>query len=144
VNKIREDLIKHKLKQISANLNTIKENLPDTLDNFKNLGLIKDGIYKKVENSIQDIISICSIINSDLNLGIPTNRDDIIDALMKNEIISKNLGIKIKKMKGFRNFLVHRYGDIQDDIAYKDIKAGLSDFNDFRKEILRYLEKLKE
>lgn len=144
MNKIREDLIKHKLKQISANLNTIKENLPDTLDNFKNLGLIKDGIYKKVENSIQDIISICSIINSDLNLGIPTNRDDIIDALMKNEIISKNLGIKIKKMKGFRNFLVHRYGDIQDDIAYKDIKAGLSDFNDFRKEILRYLEKLKE
>ncbi len=140
---MREDIIKNKLKQISENLKTIKENLPDTLEKFRGLGLLKDGIYKKIETSIQEVISICSIINSDLNLGIPSNRDDIIDALVKNNIIPEDIGKKVKSMKGFRNFLVHRYGDIQDDIAFKDINNGFSDFDDFKKIILNFLEKKK-
>lgn len=34
----------------------------------------------------------------------------------------------IVRMRGFRNFLVHRYGSIDDRKAYKDIKEGLKDF----------------
>ena len=32
-------------------------------------------------------------------------------------------------MKGFRNYLVHRYGSLEDDVAYADIKNGLKDFD---------------
>ena len=46
-------------------------------------------------------------------------------------------------MKGFRNILVHRYGEIDDDIAYEEIKNGLKDFEEFEKEIESFLEKLK-
>jgi len=62
---------------IKAKLKIIEENLPNNVNEFKALGLVKDGIYKKIEASIQEVISICSIINSDLKLGIPSNRDDI-------------------------------------------------------------------
>ena len=31
-------------------------------------------------------------------------------------------------MKGFRNILAHRYGKINDEQAYEDVKDGLKDF----------------
>ncbi len=68
----RTDVIKTKLKIITENIELVKENLPGKLSEFKALGLVKDGIYKRIEASIQEVISICSIINSDLKLGIPS------------------------------------------------------------------------
>ena len=138
--KIRIDIIKTKLKIIEENIELVKGSFPKNIEEFKSLGLVKDGIYKKIEASIQEIISICSIVNSDLKLGIPSNRDDIIMALHNNDIISSNMAEKIKKLKGFRNFLVHRYGKINDEVAFKDIKDGISDFELFKKEILRFIK----
>jgi len=136
-------MIKTKLKIIEENTDLVKENFPDNLEEFKKLGLIKDGIYKRIEASIQEIINICSIINSDLKIGIPSNRDEIISALEVKEIISKDLSEKIRQLKGFRNFLVHRYGKIQDEIAYEDIKKGFDDFTLFKDEIMKFLTYLE-
>ena len=141
---LRIDAIKTKLKIIEENVDIVKENLPETLSEFKALGLVKDGIYKKIEASIQEVISICSIINMDLKLGIPSNRDDIIIALLNKNIISDKLAKKIKELKGFRNFLEHRNGTIDDKIAFKNIKNGLPDFKIFREEIKKYLMSLSE
>ncbi|GAI35602.1 unnamed protein product [marine sediment metagenome] len=138
---LRTDMIKAKLKIIEENLDLVKENLPNNVNEFKALGLVKDGIYKKIEASIQEVISICSIINSDLKLGIPSNRDDIIISLIENYILSRKMGEKVKEMKGFRNFLIHRYGKINDEVAFKDIKNGLPDFEVFKKEVLAFLKK---
>ena len=137
---LRIDLIKSKLKSIEENMDLVKENLPEKLENFIELGLIKDGIYKRIEASIQEILSICAIINSDLKLGIPSNTDDILNSLVKKKVVSAKMSKKIKELKGFRNFLVHRYGKIQDDIAFEHIKKGISDFKSFRDEILEFLD----
>jgi uncharacterized protein YutE (UPF0331/DUF86 family) len=141
---IRTNIIKTKLKIIDENVELVKGSLPENVRDFKNLGLVKDGIYKKIEASIQEIISICSIINTDLKLGIPSNRDDIIMALHDNNILSSNMTEKIKELKGFRNFLVHRYGKINDEVAFKDINDGLSDFELFKKEILHFIKTKSE
>ena len=141
---MRINMIKSKLKIIEENIDLVQKNFPNKLEEFKSLDLIKDGIYKRIEASIQEIIKICSIINSDLRLGIPSNSDDIISTLEEKEIISKELSAKIKKMKSFRNFLVHRYGQIQDEIAYEDIKNGFDDFTFFKKEILKLIENLNK
>jgi uncharacterized protein YutE (UPF0331/DUF86 family) len=141
---IRINVIKTKLKIIDENVGLVRRNLPEDVRDFKTLGLVKDGIYKKIETSIQEIISICSIINSDLKLGIPSNRDDIIMALQNNNILSSNMTEKIKELKGFRNFLVHRYGKINDEVAFNDIKDGISDFELFKKEILQFIKNESE
>jgi len=107
------------------------------------LGLVKDGIYKKVEFVIENVLDICKIINTDLNLGLPKKDVDIIENLVKHKIISKEMGEKIKEMKSFRNILVHRYGEIEDEIAYEEIKNGLGDFEEFEKEIEKFLENSK-
>jgi len=133
---MRVSIVKTKLKIVEENIILVKENLPEKVEDFINLGLIKDGIYKRIEASIQEILSVCSIINTDLKLGVPPNRDEILKSLIDNNIISEKMGQIIKELKGFRNFLVYRYGKIQDEIAFEDIKKGLLDFKYFNDEIL--------
>jgi len=138
---LRVNIIKTKLKIVEENILLVKENLPEKIEDFINLGLIKDGIYKRIEASIQEILSICSIINTDLKLGVPPNRDEILKTLIDNNIISEKMGQIVKELKGFRNFLVYRYGKIQDEIAFEDIKKGLLDFKFFNDEILQFLKR---
>lgn len=139
--KIRKDMILHKLKQIEENLILVEENLPSKLEDFLHLGLAKDGIYKKIEFAIENMIDVCSIINSDLALGIPADEDNIITNITKSRIISNLLANKIMVMKGFRNILVHKYGEIDDEHAFENIKQGLGDFTLFIKEIRKFLSK---
>jgi len=138
---LRVNIIKTKLKIVEENIILVKENLPEKIEDFINLGLIKDGIYKRIEASIQEILSICSIINTDLKLGVPPNRDEILKTLIDNNIISEKMGQILKELKGFRNFLVYRYGKIQDEIAFEDIKKGFLDFKFFNDEILQFLKR---
>jgi len=140
---MRKEIIRIKLREIKDSLEKVKTHLPQTLEEFLNSGLIKDGIYKKVEFMIENVLDICKIINTDLNLGLPKKDVDVIENLVKHKIISEEMGEKIKSMKGFRNILVHRYGEIEDEIAYEEIKDGLKDFEKFEKEIESFLEKLR-
>jgi uncharacterized protein YutE (UPF0331/DUF86 family) len=140
---MREEIIRIKLKEIKDSLETVKTHLPQTLEEFLGLGLIKNGIYKSIEFMIENVLDICKIINTDLNLGLPKKDVDIIENLVKHKIVSKELGEKIKEMKSFRNILVHRYGEIDDEIAYEEIKNGLKDFDDFEKEIEKFLKSRK-
>ncbi len=119
----------------------IEENLPLESEEFEKMGLMKDGIYKKLEFIIEDVIDVCNILNSDLSLGIPSDEDSIIKNLEDKKIISEELAEKIIQMKGFRNILVHRYGKINDKESFETIKENLNDFKIFKEEIVNFLKK---
>jgi uncharacterized protein YutE (UPF0331/DUF86 family) len=137
---LRKEEIHSKLKEIKNSLYYIKEYLPS---DFKYLNNRKDknALYKEVEFSIQLMIDVCAVINSDVIRETPSDEDSIIDLLKEKKIISSDLAKMLHEMKGFRNILVHRYGEINDEEAYENIKEGLEDFEKFVKEIEKFLKK---
>jgi len=138
---MRADIIRTKIKEIEESLKLVEDNMPESFEKFSNLGLVKDGMYKRLEFCIENVFNICAIVNTDLELGIPESDENIVENLMKNKVINKDLGENLKSMKGFRNILVHRYGKINDEMAYNIMIDHLSDFSDFIKEILHFIEK---
>ena len=48
--------------------------------------------------------------------------------LKESKVFKSQVIDTIKLMKSFRNRLVHRYGDIDNKLAYHNIKDGLKDF----------------
>ena len=46
--KIRKEEIKQKLREIGDLIAVAKKNLPSNINEFLHLGLVKDGIYKKI------------------------------------------------------------------------------------------------
>ena len=97
--------------------------------------------YKRVEFSIENVWDICSIINSDLVGGKPTDEKSILNNIIRAGVLNSELGDKLKLMKGFRNIIVHRYGNIDDKIAFQVLKEHLIDFWDFYCQIEDFLEK---
>lgn len=128
---MRETLIRTKIKEIEESLRLVEENLPDTFEEFSRLGLVKDGIYKRVEFCIENVFDICAIINTDLELGVPRDDEDILDNLVKSKILSEEMKEKLKSMRGFRNIVVHRYGAVDDKIAFEIMLENLPDFYQF-------------
>ena len=138
---LRKDRIKDKLKEILDTLGIVQDNLPATPEEFLQIGLVRDGIYKKIEYSIECVIDVCNIINSDLRLGTPTSEDDITENLRKNKILTEETIKIIEEMKRFRNILVHKYGEIDDKKAFTAISEGLEDFAKIINEIELFLKK---
>ena len=115
---MRKDIIRTKIKEIDESVHLIEKYLPEEFEEL-------DGIYKRTEFAIENIIDICAIINSDLELGIPGSEEDIIDNLLENKILTTENAQRIRKMKGFRNFIVHRYGSLDDQVAFENIHDGI-------------------
>jgi len=137
---MRGNMIRTKIKEMDESITLIKKHLPDTFEEFSNLGLVKDGIYKRLEFCIESVLDICAVINTDLKLGVPESDENILDNLIRNNIISDELGCSLKSMKGFRNILVHRYGRINDEMVFSIMKENLHDFYRFIEIIENFIE----
>ena len=141
---LRKELIRSKLADIEESIDLVGVNLPQSFEEFSKLGLVMDGIYKRMEFAIENIIDITSIINSDLRLGTPESEESFVEILVDKGIITQNLAEKTRRMKGFRNIIVHRYGRIDDLLAYKILTEHMDDIYEFMESIERFLEKTKE
>ncbi|MHA1612742.1 MAG: type VII toxin-antitoxin system HepT family RNase toxin [Promethearchaeota archaeon] len=132
-----------KFEKIHENIELITNNLPKDESDFSQLGLIKDGIYKRYEFSVELILDIAAMINSHHKFGIPNNTMDIINNLKQNSVISvKNCDI-LHGMRSFRNVLVHVYDKLDDVLAYNNILANLDDFPKIEEEIMQFIRKSK-
>lgn len=138
---MRIDIYISKFDRIKENVRLIKENLTDNLEDFRKLGLVKDGIYKRYEYSVELIIDVVAMINADLKLGIPNGTIDVLEQLERHEILNSEMVEKIKGMRGFRNVLVHRYGILDEEIAYDIIKSKLSDFEILENELMSIIRR---
>ncbi|WAI01825.1 type VII toxin-antitoxin system HepT family RNase toxin [Methanogenium organophilum] len=136
---VRTTVIRVKLSEMAESVALVRENLPDSVDSFAGMGLLKDGIYKRMEYAIENVYDICAILNADLHLGVPGGDAEILENLMQHGVISSDMGDSLRKMKGFRNIVVHRYGRIDDAIAFTILQAHLDDFAAFREEIEQFL-----
>lgn len=141
---LREDLIRAKLAEIEESVELVRENMPDSSDEFSRLGLIKDGIYKRMEYAIENVFDICAIINADLKLELPDSDEGVTECLTKRGILTNEMKDKLKRMKGFRNIVVHRYGRIDDSIAYEILDDNLDDFYLFVDYIERFLNNTRK
>lgn len=139
--KVDDPRIAQKIKEIEENLELIQENLPNNFNDFNNLGLVKDGIYKRLEYCLQNLVDIFSIIYTSLRIGIPSNLDDIFKGLSKKKIFPKRVMELVQEMKGLRNILVHQYGKIDDAKVYEILSEKIDDLNDVIAEVEKFIKK---
>jgi uncharacterized protein YutE (UPF0331/DUF86 family) len=128
---IRDTVIRIKLQEMGESVDMVREHLPDSVESFGRLGIIKDGIYKRIEYAI---------VNADLRLGVPATDEDILENLVRHGVFGPEMRQSLKAMKGFRNIVVHRYGAIDDALAFSILTERIGDFALFRQEVERFLQ----
>jgi len=128
-----------KLDELDGYQSEFRQIMPTSFNQFKKIEK-KRACERLLQVSIECVIHVCSLIVSGLRLGLPSEEDDLFERLEEAGIISSDMKETLKKMKGFRNLLVHEYGRINEKIVYDMVRNRLSDFTDFRKEIIKVLD----
>ena len=88
---------------------------------------------------IEAILDVGRILISKLDFRRPYENQDIITTLAENKVITGELHDKLIGMARFRNILVHEYAEIDRKVIYQNLQTRLQDFEEFKKQITKYL-----
>ena len=94
---------------------------------FRNL----DSALHRLQTATEAMIDICAHVVARLRLKVPGNSAELIRALEKADLLSMEHADKYADMIGFRNLLVHRYTDVNEQQVYNALQNDLSDFELF-------------
>lgn len=101
----------------------------------------KRSCERLLQLCIECVIDICKLFVAGLRLGLPSEENDLFNKMQKKDILSREMNLILKEMRGFRNILVHEYATIDDELVFKATNTKLEDFRKFKKEILNALKK---
>jgi len=106
------------------------------------LDLVKRRACEKtVEAAIETLVDVAAMIVSAEKLGLPADEESIFDLLSEKRILEEKLCKNAKRMKGFRNILIHRYAETDNELVYSNLKQHIDDFYDFEKQIKLFLKR---
>ncbi|KAF5419665.1 MAG: hypothetical protein C5S49_00240 [Candidatus Methanogaster sp.] len=136
---IDQDVIESKLDIIERNLEFLDEF--EYMDSGEFLGSYKD--VQAAKYSLLEIIECCIDIASHIiaakSMGRAEEYRGLFYLLGENGVIEKDLAEKLGDMAGFRNLLVHRYGDVGNEVVLEMIQSELADVVEFERAVVRLL-----
>ena len=136
-----EKRILTKFRELEFYLERLEELRPSSLEEYESSIKDKMACERLLHLSIECVLDICNILVSELKSGMPADEEDVLNKLEKSKVIGKKIKNILHEMKGMRNILVHKYGEVKDEIIFEALSENLSDFEKFKEEILRFLKK---
>ena len=128
-----------KLDELNSYLVELEEVMPKNYEEYVNSIEKKRSCERLLHISVECVIDVCSLMVKGLRLGLPSGEEDLFERLERKKIISGRMKEKLKLMRGFRNVLVHRYGEVDDELVFENLKS-IEDFKEFSKEITSFLK----
>jgi len=136
---IDKEKIKQRFSEINESLKEIK----------RLISLDKKEFWSKKENiaalkyyllqAIEGVGSVCvHIAAKKFNKGISVF-GECFEVMEKEGVLKKGVALKLRKMVKFRNKLIHRYWEIDDQNILEYCKKDLNDFNEFIKAVDKLL-----
>jgi uncharacterized protein YutE (UPF0331/DUF86 family) len=129
-----------KIAELEGYISEIRAIAPRSFEEFRRIEK-KRACERLLQISIEAMVDICHLFVTGLRLGLPAEEEDVFEKLERAGIVPLTLKETLKEMRGFRNILVHEYGEVDDQIVYGAVKTRLGDFDVFKREMLRVLEK---
>jgi len=128
-----------KLDELNSYLVELEEVMPRNYEGYVNSIEKRRSCERLLHISVECVIDVCSLMVKGLRLGLPSGEEDLFERLERKKIVSGRMKEKLKLMRGFRNVLVHRYGEVDDELVFENLKS-IEDFKDFSKEITSFLK----
>jgi len=137
---INVEKLKNRINEIKENSEKIKKysSIPDNefWQDERNLLAIKHLLLQ----SIEACGSICSHVLAKKFFKSPSSFSDCFENLYNSKVIDKELSNRLRQMARFRNILVHRYWEIDDQKILEYSRNNLQDFDLFLKTIIHFLK----
>jgi uncharacterized protein YutE (UPF0331/DUF86 family) len=101
---------------------------------------IQGLLDRRMQKAIESSIDIAAHIVASQNYKQAKSAEDLFLVLGRQTIISQDLAKKMAGAAGLRNIIVHKYSEIDYNLAYSNLEEKLKDLNQFAKQINTFLE----
>ena len=129
-----------RLDEVDGYLSELRQIAPATFEQYQQVEK-RRACERLLQIAIEGVIDVCSLLVAGRRLGLPGEEDDLFEKLADAGLISTSLRDRLRRMKGFRNLLVHEYGRVDDRLVFEVVQSRLGDFEDFRREVLQALRR---
>lgn len=129
------EIIKRKLSEIKKFFTIVKKYQNYSKEEILSDDTLKGAVERYLYLLCQATIDLAEAILVHFGLRTPFTYGEIFEILQENNIIDKNIALKMKKMTGFRNILTHAYGEININIVLGVLKKDINDFLIFTKAV---------
>lgn len=133
-----EERINEKLKEIELYLEEIESWLPEDIEDYKTDSKIRRACERNFEVISEYIVDIALYIIKLKKLRIPNDDESTFEILLENKIISEELCKNMIEARGMRNFIAHKYGEIDDTRVFYALKEQ---FNSDIKSFIEFIKK---
>ncbi len=104
---------------------------------FESDYLRQDAIAANVLRACEQAIDLANHVIKIQRLGLPKASRESFRILAEHDILNPDLAMRLEKMVGFRNILVHQYQSLEIDIMVDVIENRLDDLLEFTAAILQ-------
>lgn len=130
-----------KVEEIEKYLKQLESSLPSSLEEYKSNFKIRAICERYFEKIVEAVFDLIFMIIKEKELRSPDSVKDSLRILSENKIISKELSEKLDDAKGMRNWIAHKYGEINDKLVFhavteeliNDVKKFLEEINEIQK-----------
>lgn len=140
---IDRERILGKVAELDSYLSELRQILPKSFDEYVRSIEKRRACERLLQIAVEAAIDICAMLVQGLRLGLPAEEDDVFEKLAQHGVLSQKMVETLRRMKGFRNILVHEYGRVDDRIVFDVAVNRLGDFEDFKREVLAALQKFQ-
>lgn len=121
--------IEHSLRRIQDEYDSDERNLYEDLTR-------QDSIVLNLQRACQSAIDLAMHLVQVHGLGVPQESRDAFTFLVEAGLLDEDLGVRLKKMVGFRNIAIHEYQKLDLDVVKAILATRLDDFRNFAKIVL--------
>jgi len=131
-----------KIDELDQYLQEIDEIMPSSSMEYAQSLVKRRALERLLQITIDAVMDISAIMVKEMKLGLPYQEEDFLDK-MSGTVLNPDLVMKLRKMKGFRNVLVHGYSQIDNQRVYEIFTRDLGDISEFKQAIIKFLEEIR-
>ena len=132
-----------KIDEMDQYLREIDEIIPSSSTEYIHDLVKRRALERLLQITIEAVMDVSAILVKEMKLGLPYHEEDFLDK-MSGTVLSPDLVMKLRKMKGFRNVLVHGYSQIDNQRVYEIFTQDLGDITLFKQAVIEFLESQKD
>jgi len=129
------DVVISKTASIQRCVKRAREERAESED-FENDFTRQDAAVLNVTRACEQAIDLANHVIREQKLGIPRDSGESFELLAGAGYLDRPLAMRLRKMVGFRNTVVHQYQDVEIEIVIAVIDRGLDDLLTFTASML--------
>ena len=135
---IDRDRILTRIDHLQQYLQDLRTITPPTFEAYQGIEK-RRACERLLQLAIEAMTDISGMLVAGLRLGLPAEELDTFEKLREAAIITPATTTTLRRMRGFRNILVHEYTQVDDQIVHQLALEHLGEFEAFIREVLDYL-----